>query len=146
MADRLPQPMRMTRQRRVILDALRRRDDHPTADEVFHAVRRRVPHVSLATVYRNLDLLAREGLIRRLAAEGGKMRFDGRPAAHDHVVCLRCGRMADVPEADLARQEARAGARADYRVVGHRLEYLGYCPGCREGGRVKSTATNRRHR
>ena len=63
----------MTRQRRVILEALRGTTSHPTADEVYEMVRRRLPRISLGTVYRNLEILSGEGLVAKLEMAGTQM-------------------------------------------------------------------------
>ena len=134
MAER-PATFRVTAQRRTILDELRRDHSHPTADEVYERVRRTLPRISLGTVYRNLELLAERGLIRRLDGTGSKRRYDGDTDAHYHVRCERCGRVDDVhtPPIQVPR---RAVARASgYRITGHRLELTGLCPTCRDKGR-----------
>ncbi len=122
---------RMTRQRRAILDVLRDNRTHPTADDVYARVRRKLPRVSLGTVYRNLELLAAEGAIRTLHLAGKQMRFDGEPGAHDHVHCLGCGRIDDIPSSPTDRVAERILRTLDYEVVGRRLEFLGWCPRCR---------------
>ena len=87
---------RMTRQRAVILEELRKTTTHPTADELYGKVRERLPRISLGTVYRNLDFLADSGEIRRLEAAGTTKRFDGNMVEHQHVRCLCCGRIGDI--------------------------------------------------
>ncbi len=74
----------MTRQRQVVLEAVRATDAHPTGDEVYRLARRKLPHISLGTVYRNLELLSEAGLIRKLELGGAARRFDAprlRPPA-----------------------------------------------------------------
>ncbi len=88
--------MRMTKQRSVILNELRRSDLHPTADEIYQAVRKKLPRISLGTVYRNLDMLAREGLIHRIHQAGSQMRFDAHAGDHIHIRCAYCGRIHDI--------------------------------------------------
>src|SRR4029077_69601 len=88
--------MRLTRARRGILEIVRASDAHPSAAAVHRDVRRRLPRVSLATVYRNLRMLAAEGLLSERAAPTG-LRFDGNTAPHDHFTCVACGRIYDVP-------------------------------------------------
>ena len=88
---------RKTRQRQVILEELQAVTSHPTAVELYQLVRRRLPRVSLGTVYRNLDLLARMGLIEKKEHSGGEARFDANTAQHDHLRCVRCGRVDDLP-------------------------------------------------
>lgn len=131
-----PPRIRMTRQRDVILAALRSVCTHPTADEVYAMVRERLPRISLGTVYRNLQLLAECGKIRMLVLSGAQKRFDGRPEKHYHVRCVRCGRIGDLmmDEPDPLDQTARSVS--DFQILGHRLEFEGVCPACRGDARV----------
>ncbi len=122
---------RMTPQRRVILEELRRSEAHPSADELYERVRRRLPRISLATVYRNLDLLAERGMIRRIEAGGGRRRFDGRTEPHHHVRCTRCGRVEDLPAECLEGYRTEPAERLGFAVSGCRFELLGLCPDCR---------------
>src|SRR6058998_2996883 len=86
---------RSTRQRRAVYAALARRPDHPTAERLFHEVRRRIPGLSLATVYKALQVLVRVGAAGRLTDSGGTWRYDARADLHDHRRCLSCGRVED---------------------------------------------------
>ena len=133
---------RMTDQRRAILEELQNARTHPTANELYERVRRKLPHISLGTVYRNLDLLARSGLARRLQGEGGEARYDGVVEEHFHVRCIDCGRVDDVAGPLPKALEASLGAAPDYEVVGFRLELLGRCSDCRRAQR-RETARNR---
>src|SRR6266542_2342860 len=99
--------LRSTMPRRVILDVVRATDTHPTAAIVFERVRRRLPRVSLATVYRNLRRLAAEGLLReRVEATG--LRFDPNVGPHDHFICVACGRILDLPYREGARRDRKS--------------------------------------
>lgn len=120
----------MTRQRKVILEALQGLRSHPTADQVYQIVRRRLPRISLGTVYRNLDTLASVGLIRDIRLGGSPRRFDGMIDPHYHVRCLRCGRVDDAPVKPIRSIERAARRASDYEMVGHRLEFIGLCPRC----------------
>jgi Fur family ferric uptake transcriptional regulator len=123
--------MRMTRQRRVILEELRRVCTHPTADEVYRRVRRRLARISLATVYRNLETLADRGLIGRLEPAGGPRRYDADTTDHYHVRCSRCGRVGDVFAGRLPALETAFRKATEYAIMGYRLELIGLCPRCR---------------
>ena len=68
-----------------------------TADEVYSRVRRRLPNISLGTVYRNLDVLSQAGFVRKLCLGGGQRRYDGRLGRHYHVRCAGCGVISDIP-------------------------------------------------
>lgn len=122
----------MTRQRRVILDELRGAAHHPTADAVYEAVRKRIPRISLATVYRNLEVLCERGLAARVACGDVRRRYDGRTRPHEHARCRRCGRIVDLPG---ARRDARAIRRVEqktgFRISARRVEYVGLCSRCR---------------
>lgn len=123
---------RMTRQRRIILEEVSRLKSHPTADEVYRIVRKRMPKVSLGTVYRNLDLLSESGVIGRLKTSGSQYQFDGNTEDHFHVRCVECGRIDDVEAVDIRMPETLVEESSGYQFVGYRLEFRGYCPTCRK--------------
>ena len=125
---------RATRQRRAVYGALATHADHPTAEELHQEVRRRLPGLSLATVYKNLEVLVRAGAAGRILRADGVWRYDARVDEHDHRRCLGCGRVEDL---DRRRRPGRLfdvpGDR--FRVTGYRLEILGYCGACQVGAR-----------
>jgi len=122
----------MTRQRGVILEELRKFNSHPTADEVYEMARRRLPRISLGTVYRNLEILSESGMIGKLELGGTQKRFDGNVEKHYHVRCVRCGCIGDVPLEPLTGIENALRRVSDYEIIGSRLEFIGICPGCKE--------------
>ena len=87
--------MRRSRQRDRILEILRGTRSHPTAEWVYGQLRRESPHVSLGTVYRNLEVLAEMGQIQKLELGGTVKRFDWNPQRHYHIRCLQCGYAAN---------------------------------------------------
>jgi len=121
----------MTRQRRVILEEVRKSGTHPTANEIYEVARKRLPRTSLATVYRNLDVLAEAGEIVQLDSQGGQRRFDGNTEDHYHVVCVGCGKTADVEATKFEVPVPGERDAGGYEVIGHRLEFLGICFACR---------------
>jgi len=121
----------LTRQRRAILEEIAKVTSHPTADEVYKMVRRRLPRISLGTVYRNLEVLSETGAIQKLAPGGSHMRFDANCHAHYHIRCVRCGRVDDVPVAPLPDIEQSLRKQTNYEVLGHSVEFLGVCPECK---------------
>ena len=127
--------VRMTCQRCAILEAVRGVKSHPTADEVYDMVRKKIPDISLGTVYRNLDILSANGAVVRLGPDEGKMRFDGDTSNHHHVRCAVCGRVDDVEVLSLVPPEARVQRMSDYRITGYNLEFVGICPTCIKEGR-----------
>jgi Fur family ferric uptake transcriptional regulator len=137
------EPLRMTPQRRAILEELRHFERHPTAREVYGQVRQRLPRISLGTVYRNLELLSRRGMIRRFAVGSGERRYDGDMNDHYHLCCVRCGRIEDAPMAPLAHLEEMLGDANGYDVIGHRIEFSGVCPRCKAASSDRTGGTDR---
>jgi Fur family peroxide stress response transcriptional regulator len=129
--------LRLTGPRRVVLEMVRGTESHPTAEAVHRMVRRRLPRVSLGTVYRNLRLLVAQGLVKELP--GPHARFDGNTSEHHHFTCLGCGRIVDV-DGPLTEPHSRAlmsrvAAQGGWTVTHHRIEFYGRCAGCRTGAR-----------
>jgi len=123
---------RMTRRRQVILEEINKVDTHPTADEVYEMVRRRLPHISLGTVYRNLQILSECNMIQKLDLAGAQRRFDGNTKKHYHVHCTRCGRVDDVPIEAVVKIQTTFQSASNYKITGHKLELLGLCAQCRK--------------
>ncbi len=125
-------PLRMTPQRSIILEVLRSVNSHPTADELYEMVREKLPHISLGTVYRNLEIMASAGIIRKLETAGTQKRFDGIVENHYHVRCVHCGRVDDLPVKSIKAIDDAVVGVTDYQILSHRLEFAGFCPRCRE--------------
>jgi len=124
--------VRRTRQREIVLELVRSTMDHPTADWVYRQARRRLPRISLGTVYRNLKRLAEEGLIREVHEGTQGTRFDGNTGEHHHVRCVACGRVNDLPLSVDTRREEAAARALNYRILGHHVEIQGLCPQCHD--------------
>lgn len=123
--------LRLTRQRRVVLQAVRDSDGHPDADEIYQRARRQLPKISLGTVYRTLGVLRDTGLIRELHFGKAQGRYELERGSHHHVVCSECGRIEDVPASAFSDLAERARVATDFEVREHRLEFAGLCPQCR---------------
>jgi len=120
---------RFTEQRSAVYRFLAGTDQHPTADEVFTAVRGDISDISLATVYKALETLVTCGLAVKLTYGDDSARYDARTDDHYHSRCLKCGVVRDVPKADVM---PRIVVGDDFRVEGYRVEVVGYCAGCGE--------------
>ncbi|MBQ8145014.1 MAG: transcriptional repressor [Butyricicoccus sp.] len=119
-----------TKQRELLLETIRSMEEHPTADELFQIVRRELPMISLATIYRNLNYMVEEGLVRRIAVSGMPDRFDRCLEAHDHMICDRCGGLFDFKLSfDLGSEIERSVGGP---ISGYALIVRGCCPACRE--------------
>lgn len=123
---------RMSRQRQVILNELRSMKSHPTADEIYEAVRRQMPRISLGTVYRNLETLSESGIIQKLELGGSQKHFDGYTEDHYHIRCIKCGRLDDIQSELIPDIEGKFGEASDYQIMGHQLLLIGLCPKCKK--------------
>ena len=121
--------MRRSKAREVILEELKKLKTHPRGDELFHIVRQRLPQVSLGTIYRNLDLLRRQGVVAELFC-GDFNRYDGNVSPHHHFLCQRCRRLWDFEADVVSSRVASAGDTAGFRVEGQYVVFYGLCREC----------------
>lgn len=119
----------MTKQKKLILDIVGSSYDHPTADEVFSSAKKQMPGIVLATVYNNLNRLAAEGKIRRISVSGEPDRFDRPDFRHDHIKCIRCGRISDVSTGGLLDELKRL---TGVDIVSYELNMKYICDDCRK--------------
>ena len=124
------QKYRMTRQRAIILDFLGKLKGHPTADEIYNKVKKRLPKISLGTVYRNLEFLCTQGLVTTVDTGGSQRRYECVGEMHYHVRCIDCGFVEDLEFALELLIEDLISKNCDFEITGHRLEFIGYCPKC----------------
>ena len=126
--------MNKTTQRKVILEELYKVKIHPTADEVYDMARKRIPNISLATVYRNLEKMATNGDILRLDIAGKRRRYDADLSRHYHLRCSVCGGVSDIPQAAIieitSQIEKLKGVNG---IEGYSLEFRGTCKKCSNG-------------
>jgi Fur family peroxide stress response transcriptional regulator len=122
----------LTVQRRVTLEVVLERDDHPTADQVFDSVKRRVPGVSRTTVYRVLDTLVEMGVIRRLHHPGPTARYDGKIKRHHHLICKKCNKVIDIDNARLDRLRAPEEMPQGFEIEDFSVHFMGVCADCRK--------------
>ncbi|MDR1106356.1 MAG: transcriptional repressor [Treponema sp.] len=138
--------------RDAILEAIKSTDEHPSAQRVYDRLKPRIPGLSLGTVYRNISVFRDEGDVVSVGVVNREERFDGKTAPHPHLVCGRCGAIADLPCPDegalrrtgekIADPVSRAGFVIDYR----KTVFYGLCGACaehsgaalREGGEAPS--------
>jgi Fur family transcriptional regulator, peroxide stress response regulator len=123
---------RFTRQRMAVFDHLRGVESHPTAEEVYAAVRHDIPNISLATVYKALEALVDCGLASKICNSDGPSRYDYRSDAHYHLRCTKTGQVRDLPiafDADLLDKLdpnlVKNLRQIGFEVTGYRLEVVG---------------------
>ena len=121
---------RLTEQRSAVFRFLYSNTRHPTADEVFTAVRSQISDISLATVYKALEMLVSCGLATKLSYADGSARYDPRTDDHFHARCLACGMVRDVQGSSVSGVLPSIQPADGFRVEGYRLEVVGYCATC----------------
>ncbi len=124
--------LRMTHQREVILQELKKNNNHPSADELYERVKKKLPRISLATVYRNLEILSETGAINKIEISGRQKRFDWMLDNHNHIYCVQCHRVDNIDMATTEKSALPPAESRGYQVAGCRVEFFGYCPDCQK--------------
>jgi Fur family ferric uptake transcriptional regulator len=124
---------RITRQRRLIWDALTAEpESHLSADDLVERVRAQMPKLDPSTVYRTLDLLVREGLVRRTDLGAGRAFYEpAQDHLHHHVVCERCGAVAHLHDEEIGDVRTRVERASGYALSRNDMSFYGLCPACR---------------
>lgn len=122
---------RMTKQRRLILKIVRSTKNHPNATWIYDQAREKIPDISLGTVYRNLQFLVKEDLIKEIK-ESGLTRFDGNMGHHYHFICTACGEVLDVdmPVRQIFNEEVTKAIPG--KIDFHKLDFFGICDSCQQ--------------
>lgn len=123
---------RNTRQRALVLEAVRSLHNHPTSADVYDAVREKHPSISRATVYRNLNVLTEQGEVLHIPVAGGADRYDFRCDCHYHAICRECGVVYDV---EMPSEELLSSVRDThgFQIEGFDIIFTGLCPDCADG-------------
>lgn len=119
---------RITNQKKAVLDYLRGVQTHPTAEKIYFEVRKKLPQISLGTVYRILNNLSEGGAITKIPAEAS--RFDGNTSSHAHYICRNCGAVFDIFDAHnicdiLRNKKTKVGKVENYQIY-----FYGICKKC----------------
>jgi len=122
---------RLTNQRKMILNYLLNSKNHPTAEEVFLAVRMILPQISFGTVYRNLNVLVEDGLLNALDFEKGPTRYDANKD-HSHLVCDKCKKIVDVKGIDTKKMNRKVHRELKANIHSSTLFFFGICSDCLE--------------
>ena len=127
---------KVTPQRLAVYEVLANTKEHPNAEMIFSRLQATYPTMSLATVYKTIDILHEIGLVQILNAGEDSFRYDADMSNHAHVRCVECGRVDDVFDLDAAKvtREIEAGTR--YRLTGQQFYFYGVCPECQKQGKA----------
>lgn len=122
--------IKYSRQREMILKQVKNFPVHPTADEVYTALKKENPELSLGTVYRNLNLLSELGMLRKIHIDNAKERYDARTDKHSHLLCTVCNKVFDITDETLDGIEERISEKYGYIVEDVSLNLKGKCAEC----------------
>lgn len=129
---------KITPQRIAIYDVLKDTREHPCVDSIYNKLHPMFPTMSLATVYKSLEVFKSLGLIQELNVGEGSFRYDANTIQHPHVICLNCGKVddAELDDIDLTEQ---VEIKTDYKIIKQQIYFYGYCPECTS----KNTSLNK---
>ena len=120
----------VTHQRQVIYESLAVMPDHPSPEDVYAAVKKAIPAISLATVYKTLHTFVEHGILRELSPHHGTLRVDWNTGAHHHLICMRCKKVMDIEDEGLDRIQVRQKLPRGFKVERVAVEIQGLCESC----------------
>jgi len=121
---------KVTPQRLAVYEVLSKTKEHPNAEMIFNSLQATYPTMSLATVYKTIDILNEIGLVQILNAGEDSFRYDADMSDHAHVRCTQCGRVDDVFDIDAAKVSREVESRTRYQLQGQQFYFYGLCPEC----------------
>jgi Fur family transcriptional regulator, peroxide stress response regulator len=128
---------RKTPQRLAIMKFLNGHISHPSAEDVYAAVKKQFPTLSLATVYNTLETLRERGEIVELGSDPAKRRFDTAAEPHHHLICVRCKKIVDIP--GKFSPVLMAKEKMGYQVIRSQVDFHGLCPHCQSRNKARKT-------
>lgn len=127
--------LKQTRQREAILDVFLEVKGHITGDELYQKVRDRHSNIGYTTVYRTMKLLCDAGLASERHFDDGVARYEIEHEHHDHLVCVRCGKIVEFDCQMIEAAQDEIVKRYGFRLLRHRHELYGHCPDCQQRDR-----------
>lgn len=122
--------MKYSKQRALIEETVLKNHIHPTADDVYAILKPDNPNLSLGTVYRNLNNLAEQGIIKKVQIAGESDRFDSILENHDHIICEKCGKIFDTKALILSNLNQKINEEFGVKITSYNLIIKGICPNC----------------
>lgn len=120
----------VTHQRQVLYEVMQQMPGHPSPDEVYLRLRKRIPSISLATVYKNIRLFLDSGILQEVSPHHGSLRVEMNGHAHHHLVCVRCKSIRDIDEASIAELPRRKKLSGGFLVQRYAIDVIGLCADC----------------
>ena len=120
----------VTHQRQVLYEVMQGMDGHPSPEEVYARVKREIPAISLATVYKNIHLFVESGVLREVSLHHGSQRVEMNETEHHHMVCSRCKAISDISADALNLPEQRRQLPGGFLVERYSVDVIGICLEC----------------
>ncbi len=137
------QGKRITPQRAAICRLLAESSEHPTALQIYSALRVQFPSMSLATVYNTLETLVAIGAVNALGSAGDDaVHYDADVSPHVNLACVACHRVIDLPSEHILALEQEVSQNSNYQLLGARVLYYGLCPECQQARQTLNEAPN----
>ncbi|MCK9218215.1 MAG: transcriptional repressor [Firmicutes bacterium] len=122
---------KVTPQRLAVFNVLKHNKKHPCVDSIYNELQPKFPTMSLATVYKSLEVFKTLGLVQELNIGEGSFRYDANTKPHPHVICLKCGKVDDIEYIDSLNLTDYAETKTGYKITGQQIYFYGYCPECK---------------
>ena len=129
--------MKYSKQREAVLNAVLWSNGHPNAETVYENVRKEIPHISLGTVYRNLNLLVEKGMIKKIYMPSQSDRFDKELEHHDHIYCEGCHQLFDISTSNLNEINQIVEKETGFQILSHDIVFQGLCKNCRQERKIE---------
>lgn len=125
--------LKLTEERKVVLREIFLHPGHLEAEDLWHNLRKKKKRTSRATVYRTLDLLVDSGMVRKVDLGHGHSHFEHvlGHAHHEHMICLKCGRVLEFSDTRFERSMKKLCERGGFKHTSHYFQVFGYCKDCR---------------
>jgi Fur family peroxide stress response transcriptional regulator len=122
----------VTHQRQVLYEVMKTMHGHPSPEEVYARVKKKVPAISLATVYKNIHLFVESGVFRKMSLHHGSVRVEMNDEPHHHMVCSKCRKITDIGEKELGLAGKRNRLPGGFLVERYAVDVIGVCASCQK--------------
>jgi len=120
----------VTHQRQVLYEVMKTMHGHPSPEEVYARVKKKVPSISLATVYKNIHLFVESGVFSKVSMHHGSLRVEMNDEEHHHMVCSKCKAITDIGEKELGLVSKKDKLPGGFLVERYAVDVIGICAKC----------------
>ena len=131
-----------THQRQVLYEVMQTMPGHPSPEEVYARVKKRIPAISLATVYKNIHLFVERGVLKEVSMHHGSLRVELNSHPHHHMVCSHCKAIIDIEEQDLGVLPPLKRLPGGFQAERYAIDVIGTCAACQKAQRSLTSPTH----